>query len=129
MTRCVFTAAAAAVALVAAAPAQAQTHRPFPAYALRGELVVLQTPDVLLNDQPARLAPGARIKGDTNLLLQPASLTGQKFIVHYTVEPGGLIMDVWVLNPAELANKVWPRTAQEAATWQFSPADQLWFKP
>ena len=129
MTRCVFTAALAAVALVAAAPAQAQTHRPFPAYALRGELVVVQTPDVLLNGQPARLAPGARIKGDTNLLLQPASLTGQKFVVHYTVEPGGLIMDVWVLNPAELANKVWPRTPQEGATWLFNPGDQTWVKP
>ncbi len=129
MTRCVFTAAIAAVALVAAAPAQAQTHRPFPAYALRGELVVVQTPDVLLNGQPAKLAPGARIKGDTNLLQQPASLTGQKLTVHYTIERGGLIMDVWILNPAELANKVWPRTPEEAATWQFSPADQLWVKP
>ena len=109
--------------------AQAQTHRYFPANALRGELVVTQYPDVLLNGQAARLAPGSRIKGDTNLLVQPASMTGQKFIVHYTVESSGLIMDVWVLNPVELANKPWPRTPAESATWQFNPGDQTWSKP
>jgi hypothetical protein len=125
MYRCALTVALAAVSLVA----QAQTHRVFPAQALRGELVVLQTPDVLLNGQPARLAPGARVKGDTNLLQQPGALTGQKLTVHYTVERGGLLMDVWVLNPAELANKTWPRTPQEAASWRFDAATQTWSQP
>ena len=82
----------------------------------------MQTPDVLLNGQPARLAPGARIKGDTNLLLQPASLTGQKFVVHYTVEPGGLIMDVWVLNPAELANRCGRARRRKARPGSSTPA-------
>ena len=43
-------------------------------------------------------------------------------------ESSGLIMDVWVLNPAELANKTWPRTPAEAAAWQFSPGAQTWIK-
>lgn len=129
MYRCALTVALAAASLLASAAAQAQVHRPFPAQTLRGELVVVQTPDVLLNGQPARLAPGARIKDDTNLLLQPAAITGQRFTVHYTVEPGGLLMDVWVLNPTELANKPWPRTPQEAAAWQFNPGNQTWSKP
>jgi hypothetical protein len=109
--------------------AQAQTHRFFPANALRGELVITQFPDVLLNGKPARLAPGSRIKGDTNLWIPPAGLTGHKLIVHYTVESSGLIMDVWVLNPAELANKPWPTTSAEAASWQFNPGNQTWSKP
>jgi hypothetical protein len=108
--------------------AQAQTHRPFPAQALRGELVVLQTPDISLNGKPARLAPGARVRGDTHLLQQPAALTGEKLIVHYTLDPNGLLMDVWVLNPVELANKPWPRNPQEAESWSFDQASQVWTK-
>ena len=123
MYRCALLAFAASTVCISA---QAQMHRPFPAFALRGELVVLQTPDVRLNGQPARLAPGSRLRGDTNLLLQPASVAGQKLIVHYTVDPSGLLMDVWILNPAELANKTWPRTPQEAAGWSFDQASQVW---
>jgi len=125
MYRCALTLALAASSLVA----QAQTHRFFPATALRGELVITQFPDALLNGKPARLAPGSRIKGDTNLWVPPAGLTGQKLIVHYTVEASGLIMDVWVLNPAELTNKTWPTTPAEAASWQFIPGNQTWVKP
>ena len=109
--------------------AQAQTHRFFTPTTLRGELVVTQHPDVLLNGQPARLAPGSRLKGENNLLVQPAGIAGQKFTVHYTVESSGLIMDVWVLNAAELANKPWPRTPAEATSWQFNPGNQTWSKP
>jgi hypothetical protein len=127
MYRCVLPLALAASALVSSV-AHAQTHRIFPAQALRGELVITQFPDALLNGKPARLAPGSRIKGDTNLWIPPAGLTGQKLTVHYTVEPGGLLMDVWVLNTVELANKPWPRTPAEAANWQFSPGDQTWRK-
>ena len=108
--------------------AQAQTHRFFTPATLRGELVVTQHPDVQLNGRPARLAPGSRVKGADNLLVQPASLTGQKLTVHYTVESSGLIMDVWLLNAAELANKPWPTTPAEAAAWQFSPGNQTWVK-
>lgn len=124
MYRCVLPLALAASCLAA----QAQTHRFFTPNTLRGELVVTQHPDVLLNGKPARLAPGSRVRGDTNLLVQPAALAGQKLVVHYTVENSGLIMDVWVLNPAELANKPWPTTPAEAATWQFNPGNQTWIK-
>lgn len=124
MYRCALTLTLAVSCVVA----HAQTHRNFPATALRGELVITQFPDALMNGQPVRLAPGARIKSDTNLWVPPASLTGTKLTVHYTVEASGLIMDVWVLNPAELANKTWPKTFAEAATWQFNPGDQTWLK-
>ncbi len=127
MYRCAFIAVAACVA---SAPALAQGHRFFPSYALRGDLVVLQWPDATLNGQAARLAPGARIRDAADMLAQPASLSGQKLVVHYTIEPtSGLLRDVWVLNAAELANKTWPRTALEAATWSFDRATQTWTKP
>jgi hypothetical protein len=120
---------ALATSIACISPAQAQTHRPFPAYALRGELVVQQVPEVRLNGQPARLAPGSRMRSESHMLLQPASVAGQKLIVHYTVEPtSGLLQDIWVLNAAELANKLWPRSAQEAATLAFDPATQTWSK-
>jgi hypothetical protein len=114
--------------VVSSLAAQAQQHRFFPAHALRGELVITQFPDAQLNGKPARLAPGSRIKGDTNLWIPPAGLTGQKLTVHYTVESSGLIMDVWVLNPVELANKPWPTTRAEGASWQFNPGNQTWIK-
>lgn len=107
---------------------QAQQHRPFPATALRGELQITQFPDALMNGKPIRLAPGARVKNDVNLWVPPAGLAGRKLVVHYTVESSGLVMDVWVLNPAELANKPWPTTPAEAATWQFNPGNQTWIK-
>ena len=125
MYRCVLTLALAASCVVA----QAQTHRFFPANALRGQLVITQFPDALLNGQPARLSPGARIKNDNNLWVPPAGLTGQKLIVHYTVESSGMLQDVWVLNPVELANKRWPTTPAEAASLQFDTASQTWSKP
>ncbi|MBB4845310.1 hypothetical protein HNP55_003857 [Paucibacter oligotrophus] len=127
MTRCAHS-LLAAVAICCSAAALAQSHRPFPPQALRGELVVQQTPDVLLNGKPARLAPGSRLRSDGHMLLPPASVAGQKLTVHYTLDPAGLLMDVWVLNPAELANKTWPRTPQETASWSFEPGTQTWTK-
>lgn len=124
MYRCALPLALAASCLVA----HAQTHRFFPAQALRGELVITQFPDATMNGRAVRFAPGARIRGDTNLWVPPAGLTGQKLIVHYTFESSGLIMEAWVLNPAELANKPWPTTPAESATWTFSPGDQTWIK-
>jgi hypothetical protein len=109
--------------------ATAQTHRNFPANALRGELVVTAPPEVTLNGQPARLAPGARIRGEDNLLQMSAALAGRKLVVHYTRETSGLLFDVWVLNPAELANRTWPRSEAEAKALVFNPIGQSWSKP
>jgi len=127
MYRCAIPAVAFAAAALSF-PASAQNHRPFPATALRGELIVVQAPDVTLNGQAARLAPGARIRGDNNLFLLSSSITGQKFIVHYTVDSYGLLKDLWVLNATELANTPWPQTAEQAASWVFDSGAQTWTK-
>lgn len=127
MYRCAISAVAFAAAALSI-PASAQNHRPFPATALRGELIVVQAPDVTLNGQAARLAPGARIRGENNLMLLSASITGQKLIVHYTIDSYGLLKDLWILNATELANTPWPQTAEQAATWVFDSGAQTWTK-
>ena len=107
-------------------PALAQAQRNFPADALRGALVVGDPPEVTVNGQPARLAPGARIRGANNMLAMSGSLTGQRLLVHYTVDISGHVKDVWVLTPEEASRKPWPSTPDEAARWSFDAAAQTW---
>jgi hypothetical protein len=58
------------------------------------------------------------------------ALIGRKLVVHYTLDPtSGHLLDVWVLTAQEFARKPWPSTPAEAATWQFNPDAQVWFKP
>ena len=125
MHRCVLTVALAASVQVAAA----QAPRNFPATALRGEIVITQPPELLLNQSPARLAPGARIRSADNLLLLSGAAVNQRLLVHYTLDLHGHLLDVWVLTPTELARKPWPATPQEAAAWTFDPAGQVWSRP
>lgn len=119
----------AALGLSFAAAVPAQTSRPFPANALRGWLVVVQPPEVQLNGQPARLAPGSRIRGADNMVHLSGALVGYKLLVHYTLEPSGLLQDVWILTPEEAERRPWPATPDEARRWQFNPAAQTWTKP
>jgi hypothetical protein len=114
-------------ALVAALPVQAQ--RVFQANALRGELVVTQPPEAMLNGKPMRLAPGARIRNPSNMIQLSGSLLGQKLAVNYTLDPAGELRDVWILSEAELAKKPWPATAEQAQTWVFDSTMQRWSKP
>ena len=127
MIRCALLLAIVLFGAADSAPAQAQ--RQFPASALRGELVVTAPPELQLNRKPARLAPGARIRGTDGMLILSGALVGQRMLVHYTIDLLGNVQDVWVLTPAEAAKQPWPTTPQEAATWRFSPDSQSWSKP
>ena len=127
MYRC---AIAAVAALCIAAPAAAQQfQRTFPQDALRGAFTVVAPPDIVLNGQPARLAPGARIRTQQNMIELSGQLIGQKMLVHYTVDTMGLVKDVWILTPDEAARKPWPSTPLEAQNWQFNWQSQTWSKP
>ncbi len=126
MFRCAVWAATLVATLTYGPQVAAQAPRNFPATALRGELVVTDPPNVLVNRQPARLAPGARIRGADNLLQMSGAVIGQKLLVHYTLDPLGLVLDVWVLTPGEAARKPWPATPQQAAAWAFNPDAQTW---
>jgi hypothetical protein len=117
------------LAFALALPLVAQAQRTFTAKALRGEVVFGTPPEIKLNGKPARLAPGARIRDENNMLHLPASLVGKKFVVNYTTEFEGMLLEVWILSPAEAARKPWPTTEKEAQTWQFNVDTQTWAKP
>ena len=122
----------ALIALVAAlsgAPAGAQVQRNFPQSALRGALVVGDTPEITLNGASARLAPGSRIRGPTNMLEMSGSLIGARLLVHYTLDTVGLVKEIWILTPEEAAKRPWPTTPQQAEEWLFDPIAQSWSKP
>jgi hypothetical protein len=124
MKRCAF---ALLAALTFALPAQAQ--RVFEDNALRGELLIKAPPEALLNGKPARLAPGARIRNQQNLVQVSGALLGQKWVVNYTLDGMGQVRDVWLLTEEEARRLPWPRTPEEARTWRFDPTLQRWTKP
>ena len=126
MYRCVTAALLAASFLV---PAGAQVQRNFPQNALRGALVVGIPPEITLNGQAARLAPGSRIRGQTNMIEMSGGLTGSRLLVNYTLDSLGLVKDVWILRAEEAAVRPWPNTPEQAQTWQFDAAAQTWTKP
>jgi hypothetical protein len=128
MTRCLRLALALALCAVAL-PAAAQTQRNFPPTALRGEVVVGNPPEVVLNGKPARFAPGARIRGQNNFLTLSGSLAGAKLIVNFTLDGDGQLRDVWILRAEEVAVKPWPSTPEEALAWSFDAGAQTWTKP
>ena len=111
------------------APVTAQLQRNFPATALRAEMQITLPPQLLLNGRDARLAPGARILDENNFLTMSGSLADRRLVIHYTLNTEGLLFDVWVLTPAEMAKQPWPRSLEEARTWVFDPIDQSWAKP
>jgi hypothetical protein len=126
MLRCAHLAPAFLAAAALTAPALAQSPRNFPATALRGEIVVVQPPDIALNGRGARLAPGARIRNTQNLLTLSGALVGQALPVHYTIDTAGLVLEVWILTDAERARQPWPTTPEQATAWRFDPVAQTW---
>lgn len=79
--------------------------RQFPAAAKRGTLEVTQPPNILINGQPERLSPGARIKNTNNMIVLSGSLIGQALLVNYLRDLQGQVHEVWLLNPAEAKEK------------------------
>ena len=126
MLRC---ASALVLTCALALPAAVQAQRTFTAQALRGEVAFGTPPEITLNGKPARLAPGARIRDENNMLHLPGSLAGKKFVVNYTTELEGMLLDVWILSRGEMARKPWPTTQKEALAWQFNADAQAWTKP
>lgn len=92
----------AGAACLSPSVSQAQTEtRQFPRTALRGMLEVTQPPQILINGQVEHLAPGARIKGQNNLIVMSGALVGQSVLVNYVRNQQGMIQDVWILSAIE----------------------------
>jgi hypothetical protein len=94
--------AAALLCLGAQAGAQSNV-RPFPLNAERAAMVVTYPPIIQLNGKPDRLSPGARIRGQNNLLQLSGSLVGQNLRVNFVRSPTGEVHEVWILTDAEAA--------------------------
>jgi hypothetical protein len=123
-------AAAFSVLHTPAAQAQIQFQRSFPQEALRGELTFGNIPpEAKLNDNLTRLAPGARIRGQNNMMVMSDGLRGQTLVVLYTRDLLGQPKDIWILRPEEISRTPWPSTAEEAKTWRFDATTQIWTKP
>ena len=88
------------------ASAQMANVRPFPPKAERGVMKITQPPEMLLNDKPDRLSPGARIRGANNMLVMSGAIIGQNLVVNFVREPTGQVHDVWILTDAEAALKL-----------------------
>ena len=112
-------------------PAAAQVAAQLPAErAARRARGRVSPPDVALNGRPRRLAPGARIRNQNNMLVMSGALVGSRLLVHYTLDSLGLVKDVWILTPQERAKKPWPATAEAGrSAWSFDPVAQIWTKP
>ena len=112
---CAWGALALGQAPLASAQVTGAYVRNFPANTQRASMVVTQAPILLLNDLPERLSPGARIRDSQNLIVQPATLTGNRYLVNYVREFTGLIRDVWILTPDEAALPLPSQTTQPAS--------------
>jgi hypothetical protein len=93
--------------------------RPFPAAALRGEMVVTAPPAITLDGKPDRLSPGSRIRDANNLLVLSGALVNQKVVVNYLRENAGNVHQVWILNPEEARLK---RPNSKASWFSFGGA-------
>lgn len=122
--------ALAAASLGTALPARSQAlMRRYSRNTLRGEIAFGAFPEILLNRQPARLAPGARVHDQLNAMPMPGTLANQKFIVNFTLNSMGMVQEVWILRPDEIQVQPWPRTPAEAQAWAFDEGAQRWVRP
>ena len=101
------TALLTALVLLAASVSAQTITRPFPPKAQRGAMVVTSPPDIVMNGKSDRLSPGARIRGQNNMMVMSGTLVGQNLLVNFVREPNGMVHEVWILNEAE-ARQVLP---------------------
>lgn len=83
-------------------PPDPQRIPPVSSRAKAGVLRIVNPPDVLLDGKPARLSPGSRIRGTNNLMVMSATLVGRDLKVLYTLEPTGLVHEVWIMTMREI---------------------------
>jgi hypothetical protein len=85
---------------IAGLPALA-LDRPFPQNTKRGTMTPSNYPEIVIDGQSRRLAPGARIWSADNLIEMPAALRGNNLPVNYTEDMQGAVDRVWILGPEE----------------------------
>ena len=93
-----------ALCLALALPAwlHGQVQRPLPVNVQRGILTApLVFPYALIDERQTRLAPGARIHGESNLIMMPASVSGTHEVA-FVRDASGAVSELWLLTPDEV---------------------------
>ena len=91
-------------ALLWAAPGVSQTRsEPIMAEAWRGYLRHVAEMDVTIDGRPVRLAAGAVIRDQRNLIVVPTGLPREGAYADFVVNGDGQIYRVWLPTPEELA--------------------------
>lgn len=97
--------------------------RNFPIGTLRGRFLMVNPPELQLDGQPDRFAPGGRIRSAENMLVMPAAIVGQNLLVNYTRDAAGLVSQVWILTPDEAQAKRASAERSSFSFWPFATSD------
>jgi hypothetical protein len=90
------------ICLLLAASSVAAYARPFPDNAQTGTLKGYDLPMVKIGSETLRLAPGARIFNQTNIVVLPTSLPDSaKILFQYDIT--GMVLNLWLLDDDEVA--------------------------
>jgi hypothetical protein len=90
--------------LLWASPGMSQTRpEPIPADALRGYLRHITEMKVTVDGKPMRLAAGAIIRDQRNLIVVPVSLPREGVFADFLVNDDGQLFRVWLPTSEELA--------------------------
>jgi len=92
-----------AAVFAAAFPADAWAQlRTIPKEAFRGQLTHVTEGIITIDGRTMRLAPGAQIRSQKNMIVVPAEVP-RGALVEYTLDRDRLLDKVWILTPAEAA--------------------------
>jgi len=87
-----------------AAPALAQFRTPpIPVDSYRGVIRHLNGMSVAIDQKAARLAPGAQIRDQQNLIIVPTAIPQGGAWADYTLNSDGEVFRAWLLTPEEFA--------------------------
>ncbi len=91
--------------------------RKFPEKALRGKMKVVQAPEILIDGKQERLSPGSRIRDPQQRMVMSASITNVELIVNFVRNSMGEVHEVWILNDAEIKQKLKTNTPERNFTF------------
>jgi len=92
---------AALLLILTAIGSAAAQMRTLPGDAERGLIRHIEGSSVSIDGKPMRLAPGATIRGQDNLIVVPTALPSGGALAEYLLDRDGQISRVWLLTPAE----------------------------
>ena len=99
------TASAVALGFAASLAFAQQRMIPISPKAKRADITFDGTPNILIDGQAARLAPGARIQDRNNMLTMHGSLQGSAKARYLIEETTGNVIAIWILTDQEIATR------------------------